>query len=173
MKHYFKITSVSFLLVFLLYFSRYDFGFANTDSSGRKPIGYTDYNEFIVPVRLKYVVDGDTVAVDFYGRVEKVRVVGIDTPERGKPFFKTATEFAEKFLKGKIITIEVCSAQRRDKHGRLLAWVYADGESLEEVLLRAGLARTLFIPPCGLRFKDEYKHLENSAKDEGLGLWRK
>lgn len=131
------------------------------------------YNEQRVSVKLQYVVDGDTIAVGFFGKNERVRVIGVDTPERDEDLYKEATDFTKEFLKSKPVEIEICSLERRDDYGRLLAWVYAGGVSLEEELLKSGLAKTLAIPPCGRRFKSEYKKLKNSAKEKGLGLWRR
>lgn len=133
----------------------------------------TKHNETPAPVIVKYVIDGDTIVVELYGRVEKVRIIGFDTPEREQPFYRKAKQFTKDFLKGSSVEIEICSSERRDKYDRLLAWVYSDGASLGEAILKAGFAKTLAIPPCGLRFGALYKKLEQNAKKKGLNIWKK
>jgi len=123
-------------------------------------------------VSLEYVYDGDTMKALVGSKTEKIRFIGVDTPEREEPFYEEAKVFTRRMLKDAKVEIEICKAERRDKHGRLLAWIYADGVSVAEELLKAGLAKTLSIPPCGLRFKDKYKNLERKAKAEKIGLWR-
>lgn len=117
---------------------------------------------------VKYVIDGDTITVP--GR-ESVRYIGIDTPERGEPFYGEARKRNSSLVKGKKVTLVFCDKERRDKYGRLLAWVYADGVFVNEVLLREGLARRLPIPPCGTMFVTKFKAAEDSARAEGLGIW--
>ncbi|MEE9613574.1 MAG: thermonuclease family protein [Thermodesulfobacteriota bacterium] len=126
---------------------------------------------------VKKVIDGDTIAV--YGG-ERVRYVGIDTPERGEPFYREATERNRALVLGGAggggggggrVRLVVCGEEPRDKYGRLLGWVYAGGVQVEEVLLREGLARTLTIPPCGLKKEKEYSGYQREARSRGLGIW--
>lgn len=117
---------------------------------------------------VKYVIDGDTITVP---GGESVRYIGIDTPERGEPFYMEARQRNLSLVKGRKITLVFCDNERRDKYGRLLAWVYAGGVFVNEVLLKEGLARRLPIPPCGTMFSDEFKAAEKAARDKRLGIW--
>ena len=117
---------------------------------------------------VKYVIDGDTIAIP---GGDTVRYLGIDTPERGEPFYREAKYRNRSFVKGKKVTLVFCDKERLDKYGRLLAWVYADGVFVNEALLKEGLARKLLIPPCGTVFADEFKAAEASARSQGLGIW--
>jgi len=121
-----------------------------------------------ITARVKWVVDGDTVVIE---GGKKVRYVGIDTPERDEPFFNEARERNISLVLGKEVRLVVCDAEPRDKYGRLLAFVYADGVFVNRALVEEGLARRLIIPPCGLPVATEFKLLEQGAKEMGLGLW--
>lgn len=114
------------------------------------------------------VTDGDTVVLR---GGEKVRYVGVDTPERGEPFYGEARERNKELLRGGDVTMEVCAAEPTDKYGRTLAWVYSGGVDVGGVLVREGLAGTLSIPPCGERKSKFFKEYEDEAKAKGLGVW--
>ena len=101
-------------------------------------------------VRVRYVIDGDTIIL---ASGKRVRYVGIDTPERGEDFYGEAKRRNGELLDGGTVTFEACRSEPRDRYGRLLGWVYVDGVDVGGELLREGLARTLSIPPCGLRKK--------------------
>jgi len=121
-----------------------------------------------ITARVNWVVDGDTVVIEG-GR--KVRYVGIDTPERGEPLYHEARERNISLVLGKVVRVVVCDEEQRDKYGRLLAFVYADGLFVNRALIEEGYARRLIIPPCGLPVSNEFKRLEQAAKEAGLGLW--
>ncbi len=119
------------------------------------------------PGRGVEVVDGDTIVV--HG--ERIRYIGIDTPEWDEPFFEEAKRRNEELLSGKQIRIEPCREERYDKYGRLLAWVYANGTLVNTQLLKEGLARALIIPPCGKEKERLLLDLEREARKKGLGIW--
>jgi micrococcal nuclease len=93
--------------------------------------------------RVAHVVDGDTLDV---GR-ERVRVLGIDTPERGECGYAPASRATAELALGRVIQLEADGTQAaRDRFGRTLAYVrLPDGRDLGEVLLRRGLARTFVV----------------------------
>lgn len=92
------------------------------------------------------IVDGDTVEIDYNSQKEKVRLIGIDTPETVKPntpvqaYGKDASEFTKSQLLNNYISLEF-DEQERDQYGRLLAYVYINGEMFNKTLLSEGLAR--------------------------------
>src|SRR6266516_5996740 len=75
------------------------------------------------------VIDGDTIEAQIGGRVEDVRLIGVDTPETVKPdtpvqcFGPRASDFTHRLLEGRRVRL-VLGAERRDVYGRLLAYVY-------------------------------------------------
>lgn len=122
------------------------------------------------------VVDGDTVEARIDGATEDVRLIGVDTPETVKPgapvecFGPRASAFTHRVLEGKRVRL-VFGEERRDRYGRLLAYVYLGDRLFNAALARRGLARTLTIPPND-RFAPLLRRLELRAARSGRGLWR-
>src|SRR3954452_2518095 len=124
------------------------------------------------------VVDGDTVHVAIGGADETVRYIGIDTPESVQPntpvqcFAHGASTANERLVDGRRVRI-VYDVERRDRYGRLLAYVYRadDGAFVNEALVREGYARTLTIPP-NVRFASRFATLARQAREARRGLWR-
>jgi micrococcal nuclease len=121
------------------------------------------------------VVDGDTIRVRLDGRTERVRYIGVDTPESVKPdtpvqcFAKKASHFNASLVAGRAVTLRT-DAEERDRYGRLLAYVYADGRFVNRELVARGYARTLTIPP-NVAHADEFARLARRAHEAGAGLW--
>jgi micrococcal nuclease len=125
------------------------------------------------------VVDGDTIQVRLDGGgVERVRYIGIDTPESVKPgtpvqcFAKKASHFNESLVQGRAVTLRL-DAEQRDRYGRLLAYVYTSSPTptfVNRVLVARGYARTLTIPP-NVAHADEFARLARRAREDGTGLW--
>jgi len=121
-------------------------------------------------------IDGDTVDVRLRdGRVERVRILGADTPEtkdRRKPvqcFGPEASAHTHERLAGRRVRLET-DTEARDKYGRLLAYVYVDGDRYDDELLRLGYARLLVIPPNG-RHGRALLAAETEARAARRGLW--
>ncbi|MET0604417.1 MAG: thermonuclease family protein [Baekduia sp.] len=127
--------------------------------------------------RVLRVVDGDTILVAVGGRQERVRYIGVDTPETVKPhtpvqcFGKRASAANRRLVDGREVRL-VADAEARDRYGRLLAYVYRAGDGLfvNEALVRGGYATTLTIAP-NVRFTDRFAALARQARDAGRGLW--
>ncbi|MBI5235037.1 MAG: thermonuclease family protein [Deltaproteobacteria bacterium] len=122
----------------------------------------------VVNASVRRIVDGDTIILQ---TGEHVRYVGIDTPERGEPFYGMAKRRNRELVSGVSITLEICASERTDKYGRLLADVLVSNVSVNETLVKEGLAKALIIPPCGLKVADRYKALEAEARKKRLGMW--
>lgn len=90
------------------------------------------------------VVDGDTIDIDGIGRI---RLVGIDTPERGEDGYYEATEYVKDKCLGKKVYLDIDDAENRDKYGRILAIVYVDDLNINQQLLKLDYAKVLYIPP--------------------------
>jgi micrococcal nuclease len=121
------------------------------------------------------VVDGDTIEARIGGKVEDVRLIGIDTPETVKPgapvecFGPRASRFTHRLLEGRAVRL-VFGVERRDTYGRLLAYAHLGRRFVNAGLVRRGLARTLTIPPND-RFAPLFRRLELRAGRAGRGLW--
>jgi micrococcal nuclease len=124
------------------------------------------------------VVDGDTVHVDLGGTDETVRYIGIDTPESVKPdtpvqcYAEQASAANARLVRGRDVRLRL-DAERRDRFGRLLAYVYRadDGLFVNAQLVRQGAARTLRIAP-NTRFAARFTALAAEAKAADRGLWK-
>ena len=128
------------------------------------------------------LVDGDTLdvvfAVDGRAVVERIRLIGIDTPETKKPGTpiecygpEASRRLADLVPVGTFVDV-VRDTETRDDYGRLLAYVYRaeDRTLVNEVLVREGFARTLFIPP-NTALEAKFRRAERSARTERRGLW--
>ena len=73
-------------------------------------------------------------------------------------------------MSGKL-TIEFDVGERVDKYGRLLAYVYIDGKSVQEQLLKEGLARVAYVYPPNTRYLSEFEEAQEEAKEKGIGIW--
>lgn len=123
--------------------------------------------------RVERVIDGDTITVRHGG---KVRLLGINTPEiahrdRGaEPLGERAHQRLRELLQEKQVYLEF-DQQRRDRYERLLAHVtLEDGTSVNELLLREGLARALFLQP-NMRHLQRYFQAEAEAREARRGIW--
>jgi micrococcal nuclease len=91
-----------------------------------------------------YVVDGDTIDVNGVGRI---RLVGVNTPERGQQGYQEAKNFVKKLCLYKTVYLDIDDAKHYDKYGRVLAVVYADNINVNAELLKRGYAEVMYIPP--------------------------
>jgi len=143
-------------------------------------------------VTVTRVIDGDTVEIRYAnGTTETVRLLGVDTPEtppntvsptefEGIPDTEAgrdhlvlwggnATEFAERRLAGTEVRLVVDpESDRRGGYGRLLAYIYVDGENFNSLLLSGGYAR---LYESEFRLRDSFAATEATAQQERVGLW--
>lgn len=132
-------------------------------------------NRFSVP--LLYVIDGDTIKVKINGKEESVRFLLVDTPETHhprlgvQPFGPEASNFTKKLLSHSTVLLEK-DISERDKYGRLLMYVYTpDGQSVQEELLRQGLARVAYVYAPNTKYVDKYTKIQKDAQKRGVGIW--
>ncbi len=109
-----------------------------------------------ITARVTHVTDGDSLVVTLRGLRVAVRLAGINCPEWDAPGGQAATEFTTAWVKcGATVDLEVaqdCYTNKPnswDKHGRLLAFIWRDGEMLNEVILRGGHAQVKYIRKTG------------------------
>ncbi|GAG64351.1 unnamed protein product, partial [marine sediment metagenome] len=121
------------------------------------------------------VIDGDTIEIE---GGEKVRYLGIDTPETKHPqkpvqyYGKEASNKNKELVGGKKIRLE-SDAQDKDKYGRLLRYVFLeDGTFVNLELVKRGYAKAYTMPP-NVKYKDEFIKAQRIARKNNLGLWAK
>jgi micrococcal nuclease len=86
-----------------------------------------------------HIVDGDTFDVVLDGTEHRVRIFGVDTPERGEPCFSEATALLRTLASDEVFLHT--DVRKVDRNGRLLRYVYReDGLSIDAVLIAAGVA---------------------------------
>ena len=122
------------------------------------------------------IVDGDTIVVRLDGRQERVRYIGVNTPESVDPrrpvqcFGKDAAERNRALVEGQTVWLEK-DVSDADQYGRLLRYVYTtDGQLVNATLIDEGYARVVTFPP-DVRHVDRLHALEREARGAGCGLW--
>lgn len=132
------------------------------------------------------VVDGDTIVVLVNGVEEKIRLVGVNTPESVGKYLdnpeyygKEASNYTKKQLLGKHVYLEMDKGPR-DKFGRLLRYVWLKDPATADIntdlfnslLLQKGYGSVMIIAPND-KYKDLFKAYEKTARLKRLGMWSK
>jgi micrococcal nuclease len=116
------------------------------------------------------VVDGDTIVVAIGGaRGTKVRLIGIDTPERDRCFFEAATQRMRALVEGKSVRLDR-DVSETDRYGRLLRYVYRGTTFVNAVMVREGFANAATYPP-DVAHASEFVALARAARIAKRGLW--
>jgi len=124
------------------------------------------------------IIDGDTIIVRINGKLEKVRLIGLNTPETVDPrksvecFGKEASDEAKKILAGRSVRLETDPSQTaRDKYDRLLAYIFLeDGTNFNKMMIESGYGYeyTYDVP---YTYQKEFKEAEKMARENKMGLW--
>jgi len=113
------------------------------------------------------VSDGGTLTVMHEGRGEKIRLYGIDCPENHQDFGTKAKKFTSSMAYEKLVAVESVT---QDRYGRSVALVKVTGQSLNEELLKAGLA-WVYIRYCDKPLCNEWLKYKERARQRKSGLW--
>lgn len=166
-----KLKSISgtIVLVVLLVFVVLRGG-GDPGSTDRGPVSPT------MTVNVVRAVDGDTAVVSLPdGSEDRVRYIGVDTPESVKPdtpvqcYAEQASAFNHRAVDGQKVRL-ILGDEQRDVYDRLLAYVHIGQRFLNAELIEGGYARTLTIPPND-RYAPLFERLESQAGRNGTGLW--
>ena len=125
------------------------------------------------------VTDGDTIHINYNGKDEKVRFIGLDTPETKDPrkliqcFGREATAKMTEFAENKNVRLEFDKTQgERDKYGRILAFVYSeDSKNLAYEMIRQGYGNEYTYNSNPYKYQNEFKEAARKAREENKGLW--
>jgi micrococcal nuclease len=162
-KH-FKSLITAILIVSALFFLSDDINFVEEEVLG----------EGVERAFVKGIVDGDTIVLS---TDERVRYIGIDTPESKKPntpvecFAKEATLKNAELVEGKNVEMEM-DVNNTDKYGRLLRYVWVGDLFVNEELVRQGYASAAAFPP-DVRYQELFSEAEKDARENNRGLWGK
>jgi micrococcal nuclease len=160
LKKYSFIPTVFFVIVAVMYLV-YD---KNSDSKQNADGPF-------VPV--VSVSDGDTVTVLIDRKEERIRLIGMDAPELGqKPWGQKSKQYLGELLRssGWRVKLEY-DVDKRDKYGRLLAYLRtADGQLSNVLMVENGYAMIYTFPP-NVKYVGELKDAQRAARDKKLGIW--
>lgn len=115
---------------------------------------------------VRSILDGDTLVLH---AGEKVRLLGLDAPEKGEVFSRESRDRLIELTKGKVVELEACS--EKDKYGRILAVVRTGGINVNMLLLEEGLAVPMLIPPCGKIVAEDVLKAAETALEVGRGIY--
>jgi endonuclease YncB( thermonuclease family) len=125
-------------------------------------------------IKIRSIKDGDTILglLPNTSIEQSIRLLGIDAPERGAIGYKESKTWLNSQLLGAEVTLQIDTAQPKDKYGRILAIVLKNGENISLKSLRAGWS--IYYPYAGNIYVDEaaFKAAEAEAKAAKLGLWK-
>ena len=128
--------------------------------------------------KVSKVIDGDTIEVSLSGKTERVRLIGIDSPEvldERKPvqcFGKEASDKAKEILTGKTIVLESDPTQEdKDEYGRLLRYVFLDDLNFNKFMVSEGYAREYTFKGKSYKQQLEFEDMEGRALESKKGLW--
>ena len=112
------------------------------------------------------VTDGDTITVMHKGKPEKIRLYGIDTPEKKQDFGRKAKKFTSNMVFGKTVEIESVT---KDRYGRTVGLVYIKDECLNSELVKSGHA-WVYKQYCKKSRCDNWLSLQDDAMKSKIGL---
>lgn len=113
------------------------------------------------------IVDGDTIRID---NGESVRLICIDTPERGEKGYKEASDYLESLILNQEVKLTK-DVSERGKYGRLVRYIYSmKGDFINEIMVREGYAEAYPYNP-DTRLCPQIIEAEKLAREEGLGIW--
>ena len=131
-----------------------------------------------MPAQLSRHIDGDTSEFLLDNKKIKVRYLLIDTPETVKenvpvqPFGIEASNRTKDLLqKSSTIELMLDKGAPTDKYNRVLAYVFVDGELLQNILVREGLARIAYVHEPSTTYLNQLKEAEKQAKKKKIGVW--
>lgn len=126
-------------------------------------------------IKVTKVIDGDTIELE---NGERLRYIGIDTPEKNDPrkpiqcFAEAASKKNKELVEGKMIKFYK-DVNTRDKYGRLLGYVYRDDDLFVNLeLVRQGYAFSYTYPP-DISKQVDFREAERKAREQKIGLWSK
>ena len=120
--------------------------------------------EYLKSLKIKRVVDGDTVHVFYQDEVYKIRLTEIDAPERDQPYGSNSTEYLKSLLKEGMVDVDISGT---DRYGRKLGRLYWQGMDINRELVSAGYAWVYD------QYVTDKSFYENQSKAKSLkkGLW--
>lgn len=118
--------------------------------------------------QVKNVIDGDTIELE---NGQKVRYIGINTPEKGQNFYEEALFYNKSLVENKQVRLEY-DIQKSDQYERILAYVYVDDIFVNLELINTGLAVVYTVPP-NVKYTNMFVKAQKEAQEKEVGMWEK
>ncbi|MFB6212753.1 MAG: lamin tail domain-containing protein [Candidatus Magasanikbacteria bacterium] len=134
----------------------------------RKDSQKTEKGNNLKTATVTYVIDGDTVKLD---SGEKVRLLGINTPESGQPYFSEARDKMVELVEDKQVKLER-DVTNRGRYGRLLRYIWVGDTLVNAKIARLGFAKSYSKPP-DIKYQKKILEAVRYARENDLGLWNK
>ena len=114
------------------------------------------------------IIDGDTFVID---SGESVRLIGIDSPERGDPYYFEARDKLSSLVKNETVLL-VRDKENKDQYGRLLRYVWRSNIFINAEMVSSGYA-TVYPYPPNLKYSDMFDDCQSEAINSNIGIWYK
>ena len=122
----------------------------------------------IITGKVIHVTDGDTITIlDATNTKNKIRLYGIDAPEKAQDFGNKSREKLASLVAGKDIAVTVMDI---DRYGRNVGRINVEGKEVAEEMIKAGMV-WLYNAYCKIPECKHWKELETQAKNDKIGLW--
>lgn len=112
------------------------------------------------------IIDGDTIRLS---NGEKVRLIGINAPEQGQPYYEAATQKLEELMGDEQVTLEK-DVDDKDQYGRLLRYVYVNETFVNVEMVRQGFAISYPFSP-NTKYTDKFEEAQEEARISQMGIW--
>jgi endonuclease YncB( thermonuclease family) len=112
------------------------------------------------------IIDGDTIRLS---SGDKVRLIGINTPETGQPYYGEATEKLKQLIGNSPVKLEK-DEDDKDQYGRLLRYVYVNDTHVNLEMVKCGMAIAYEFQP-NVKYSDDFEEAEQEAKSAKQGIW--
>ncbi len=116
-------------------------------------------------ITLSRIIDGDTIEAE---NGFKIRLKGLNVPEKGMPGYQEATHFLENNLQNQKIYFENTGI---DKYGRFLGYLLVNNQNINQEILRNGLGHLYYYEKDS--YYEKLKQTEEKARNSQLGIWKK
>jgi micrococcal nuclease len=112
------------------------------------------------------IIDGDTIKLT---NGERVRLIGINTPEKGQPYYQQATDRLEELIGANPVRLEA-DEEDKDQYGRWLRYIYLNDTFVNLEMVKSGFAIAYEFQP-NVKYSDKFNKAEEEAREAKIGIW--
>ncbi len=118
------------------------------------------------------IINADTIVIRRYGRLERVKLLGIESPAKGSLGYEQAFRIIEKLINGRKVFIEFSpnTQGKWDRDGRLLGYIFYDNKNMNVEMVRSGWAR--WQNDAFGQYAEKFQYAQEEAKKAKRGLWK-